>query len=249
LVGTLKSKRGSSGDRGRLVWLLAGIAFIVVVVSGSLIAYNMLSSKCNVRDVEGFSDIIVGFDERSSLLPNLSLVALGPERARYEVYVFYDLYCPFCAWEFYESLPILLSYANSGKVKLYMVDTILHGEARESHGLLRGSVDFKGTFIKALYISSCRLHVEGKVPDPSYMRGVLSRLNITIPEDRVRVEVAKAQQITRAALNLLTSLYGDPRYVGTPTIVVYDVEFREVKAILPGRVEPGRIDLTLKSLP
>jgi hypothetical protein len=245
----LRARRRKDGGGRRFLLLLAGIVVLVVFVSGGLIAYNMLSGRCDLGVLEGFGGVRVYFDERSSLLPNLSLVAVGPERARYEVYVFYDLYCPFCAWEFYESLPILLGYSSSGKVKLYMVDTILHREARESHGLLRSAVGSNASYLKALYLASCRLHVNGRVPDASYMRDVLGKLNVTVSDNVVRIEIAKAQQVTDGALRLLATLYGSPAYVGTPTIVVYDSEFREVRVFLPGRVEPERIDFALRTLP
>ncbi len=244
----VRAERRRGGDRRKPLWLIAVALVSIVVVSGGLIAYDVLySKKCDVGAVGALSDISVRFDGRSSLLPNLSLIAVGPDTARYEVYLFYDLYCPYCAWEFYESLHILLGYARSGKVKIYFVDTILHSEARESHGLLRSSVDFNGSFIKALYLASCRLHVEGRVPDAGYMKSLLGELNITVPSDRVQAETAKAQQITREALRILLELQRSP-YVGTPTIVVYDVESRRAE-IIQGRVEPERIDLLLKSLP
>jgi Protein-disulfide isomerase len=244
----LRAKRRKDGWR-RFYLFVAGAFVLVVLVSGGLIAYNMLSGRCDLSVLEGFSEVNVYFDERSSLLPNLSLVALGPERARYEVYVFYDLYCPYCAWEFYESLQVLLGYAVSGKVKLYMVDTILHPEAMRSHGLLRGTVGQGDSYLKALYLASCRLHLAGRSPDASYMRDALSELNATVPDERVAVEEARARQVTDVALRLLAMLHGNPAYVGTPTIVVYDVEFGEVRMILPGRVEPERIDFALRTLP
>jgi len=250
-----RRRRGGSGGR-RSLYLLVGGLFVLgsLLVSGVLIAYNELrgrglAGRCDLPVLEGFGGVRAYFDTGSSLLPNLSLVALGPERARYEVYVFYDLYCPYCAWEFYESLHLLLGYAVSGKVKLYMVDTILHREAVRSHGILRASVGHGDAYLKALYLASCRLHLDGRDPDAVYMEGVMRELNVALAGDRVSAEEAKAVQVTRAAVDLLARLRGGLERVGTPTIVVYDSEPGEVKEVVFGRVPPETLDSTLRSLP
>lgn len=239
--------RRRKSERGGRLWLIIGIGVLVILVSGGLIAYNILSREtCGYLGVGG---VEVYFDSSSKLLPNMSLVAVGPRVARYEVYVFYDLYCPYCAWELYESLGILLSYARDGKIKLYFVDTILHPEALEPHGLLRATVGFDSIFLEALYKASCQLHVNRVLPDASFMRRVLSEFNVSTDDKRVRDEAGVAQRISGEAVQLLATITGNPAYVGTPTIVVYDVEFGRIVNLVPGRVEPGKLDSLLRSLP
>jgi len=235
------------GEGRRRFWLLAVVIAAVVLASGSLIAYNMLSrGSCGYLGARG---VEVYLDRSSSLLPNYSLATVGPKAARYEVYIFYDLYCPFCAWEFYESLGILVGYAGEGKVKLYFVDTVLHSGALESHGLLRSLVGSNGLYLEALYRAACELHVRGYSPDPAFMRKVFEELNVTVDELRAGREAVEARRITEAAVSLLAGILGSQYYVGTPTIVIYDVEQRRIVDVVLGRVEAREIELRLRQLP
>jgi len=239
------------GEGRRRFWLLAVVIAAVVLASGGLIAYNMLSrGSCSYLEAWG---VEVYLDRSSSLLPNYSLATVGPKTARYEVYVFYDLYCPYCAWELYESLGILVGYAEEGKVKLYFVDTVLHTvlhrEALESHGLLRSLVGSNGLYLEALYRAACELHVKRNNPDPAFMRKVFRELNVTVDERRAEREAVEARRVTEAAVSLLAGILGSQRYVGTPTIVIYDVEQRRIVDVIPGRVEAREIELRLRQLP
>jgi len=237
------ASRRRRGEGRRRFWLLAAIIAAVVLASGGLIAYNMLSrGSCSYLGAWG---VKVYFDRSSSLLPNYSLATVGPKAARYEVYVFYDLYCPYCAWEFYESLGILVGYAEEGKIKLYFVDTVLHREALESHGLLRSLVGSNGLYLEALYRAACELHVKRNNPDSAFMRKVFRELNVTVDGLRAGREAVEARRVTEAAVSLLTIMLGR---AGTPVIVIYDAEQHRIADVVIGRVEVGEIELRLRQL-
>ncbi len=63
--------------------------------------------------------------------------AIGPANAPVKLYIFEDLWCPYCALFYNNTFGLLAEYAKEGRLRVYAVDFLIHPEAGELHSLLR----------------------------------------------------------------------------------------------------------------
>jgi len=219
---------------------MAGILLLLVVIGASSFmimsnstngvkpATNVATGKANSNGgKESESQYKVWMDANTRLLGGYPLVVVGPRDAKLELYIFYDLHCPYCAREFTESLDYMLSLTNRG-VKLIFVDTVIHPEALDMHAELRCVALNGGPFIEILKDLYADFVKEGKPPSMDVLKQLESKYGYKGPSssDCFKKEKYNAASMTQYAIQQL----GIP---GTPTKVIYNLERNKAWA-LPG---------------
>ncbi|MCE4603140.1 MAG: thioredoxin domain-containing protein [Desulfurococcales archaeon] len=193
-----------------LVILMAGSA-IMMLANGALGGGG--SSNVKVKPVEAPEGGIV-MDTGSRLFPNIPVPAVGPADARLQIYIFYSMFCPFCANEILNNLDYYLQLTSEGIARVYFVDFPQQG-AQELHAVLRCLAKNDGPFLEAM-TSLYRILAEDKtLPTMDDMKKFLEERGITLDQACIEEEL---QDVARIA----SISYRTYDIRGTPTIVVYD---------------------------
>ncbi|MEB3779384.1 MAG: thioredoxin domain-containing protein [Desulfurococcales archaeon] len=218
---------------------ITGILLLLIVIGASSfmllskpsIGENQASEptvKTDSNEEQGYQEKYeVRMDSNTRLLGGYPVVVVGPKDAKLELYVFYDLYCPYCAREFTESLDYMISLTERG-VKLVFVDTVVHPEAVDMHAELRCVAASGGPYVEILKDLYASFVEEGKPPSMELLKQLESKYGYKghSSGDCTKKEKFNAVSMTQYAIQQL----GVP---GTPTKVIYNLEKNKAWA-LPG---------------
>jgi protein-disulfide isomerase len=148
------------------------------------------------------------------LLKGMQVIALGPENASLYIYIFYDVYCPYCGMEMTESYKYFEYLAQEYKVIL--ADFLIHESGLESHALLRCAAGQGAPLLEVLDWWYSNI-LKGKDPGADGLRSQLSKSwEVNVDQLCVDSEKDKVLEVTQAAAQLGVR--------GTPTLVVYDAK-------------------------
>ncbi len=168
----------------------------------------------------------VRIDTNTRLLAGYPAIVIGPRDAKLELYVFYDLECPYCAREFTESLDYMVSLTEKG-IKLVFADMVVHPQAVDMHAELRCIAANGGPYVEVLKDLYTRFIDKGEPPTMDYLKQLEAKYGYSAANgDCVKKEKYNAVSMTQYAVQQL----GIP---GTPTKVIYDLEKNKAWA-LPG---------------
>ncbi|MEM2420734.1 MAG: thioredoxin domain-containing protein [Acidilobaceae archaeon] len=239
-MGRGKGKKSRESNSYKLLVFLVVLAFIV---SSIFIVFNVLGR----RGVEypDFSGFHVYFDSNTSLFKGFKVPVVGSSKARYDVYIFHDLYCSFCAREMVESLGLIVNSVSDGKIRVAFIDFTVHAsqypEVIRSHALLRSTIDTDSLFLSLMYKAYYRLYSENKFPDPGFLSSLLNQSNLRVNESIVNEESSIVSALYRVSLSLGVR--------GTPTIIIYDREFNTILNVIEGYQGKDLIERILRGLP
>ncbi len=218
---------------------ITGILLLLIVIGASSF---MLISKPSISGnqaseptvqtgssgEQGYQDKYeIRMDSNTRLLGGYPAIVIGPKDAKLELYIFYDLYCPYCARDFTESLDYMMSLTERG-VKLVFVDTVVHPEAVDMHAELRCVAFSGGPYIELLKDLYASFVEKDEPPSMEFLKQLESKYGYKghSSNDCVKKEKYNVVSMTQYAIQQL----GVP---GTPTKVIYNLEKNKAWA-LPG---------------
>ncbi|GAB6148095.1 DsbA family protein [Stetteria hydrogenophila] len=158
------------------------------------------------------------------LLGGASVVALGPGDSSIRVYLFYDMYCPYCALEITESYRYLESLA--GKYTVILAGLPVHRESIEPQAVVRCAAGKGAPVLEVLnwWYSSL---LNGTDPGAEGLARMLSeKWGVDVGGSCVSAEEDNVLKVARAALSAGVE--------ATPTVVVYDAAGGRVLGKLVG---------------
>ena len=225
---------------------IGGILLIVLMLAGVLVGVLGLFGGKQGNDSGGANSVeldtegvTVYIDNTTELFDGIPLVAMGPRDSDKVIYIFYDVWCPYCAKEFSESGDLFLDYAKNG-VKIVFVDFLVHEQALDLHAALRCIAEDGGPYYEIL-VDLYKIYEEtGKTPTMQDLQNLLDKYNVKLDgncTDKWKDEIAASTSISYYRYGIQ----------GTPTIVVTAPGLDQPSGI-PGYVEREQLKTYLDKL-
>lgn len=228
---------------GALLLLVALGASSILIMGGDRNVVNApLSTSTAPAGSGGLEGSFkVSIDANTRLLPGYPVIAIGPDNSKIDLYIFYDLECPFCAREFAESLGYVLNLTSEG-VRVLFVDFVVHPSAVDMHAYMRCMAIHGGPYVEVLRDAYNRFAEQSKPPTLDYLKKLASNYGYKGSPDSqcLSKEKYNAVSMTQYAMQQL----GVP---GTPTKVIYDRERGKAWAI-PGYVPLEMLKKTVEEI-
>jgi len=219
--------------RGGPGWKLVTLIIAALVLASAAGGYALLSKRGEASQqaptggsqetTEGVGPVPARLEVDDGLLKGREVIALGPEEADLYIYIFYDVYCPYCGMEMTESYKYFEYLAKEYKVIL--ADFLIHESGLEGHALLRCAASQGAPVLEVLAWWYSNI-LKGKDPGVDGLRSQLSKVwGVNVDQSCVDSEKDKVLEVTQAAAQLGVR--------GTPTLVVYDArDGRVVDAVV-----------------
>ena len=200
------------------------LIIVTLVLVSAVGGYALLSKRSEASQqspasgsqetIEGVGPVPARLEVDDGLLKGSQVIALGPEDADLYIYIFYDVYCPYCGMEMTESYKYFEYLAQEYKVIL--ADFLIHESGLESHAVLRCAAGQGAPVLEVLAWWYSNI-LKGKDPGMDGLKSQLSdKWGVNVDQSCVDAEKDKVLEVTQVAAQLGVR--------GTPTMVVYDAK-------------------------
>ncbi|MET1101676.1 MAG: thioredoxin domain-containing protein [Pyrodictiaceae archaeon] len=168
--------------------------------------------------------------------------SIGSKKAMVKLYIFEDVWCPYCAKFYLNGEKTILSFINEGKLEYNIVDFIVHRDATEIHALLRcmlNKVKDENLYFKLvakLYID----YAKNITNIPTYNK-TLKLISEAVNSQTLVDDIKKCVPgMTKTIVKETESLRNNLGIEATPTIIL-SLPSKNYSVLIEGYIEPSKL--------